>query len=100
MTAAPTTDSAGIRRVIRALVADGWTLDRVEYGEWEPEYVSTEAEALTILDDLDDGFLLVTKGDESGWVRFVMGNEPYEVAADWTVNLKAVYAEVDSWDEV
>ena len=93
----PTTDAGGIRQTIRALVADGWTLDRVEFGD-EPEPVRNETEALAIITDLDDAFLVVTRGEESGWVRFVMGNEPYEVVCDYTINLECVTRLTSGWD--
>lgn len=95
----PTTDAAGIRQTIRALVADGWTLDRVEFGDPEPEPVyDDETKAMAIITDLDDAFLVVTRGDQSGWVRFVMGNEPYEVVCDYTVNLECVSRLTSGWD--
>ena len=93
----PTTDAGGIRQTIRALVADGWTLDRVEFGE-DPEPVRNETEAMEIITDLDDAFLVVTKGEESGWVRFVMGNEPPEVVCDYTINLECVGRLISGWD--
>lgn len=96
---APTTDRAGIRRIIAALLADGWEPKFVEYSDGElvklSGRLSAEAEVLAV----DDAFLVVAKGDEEGWVRFVMGNDPEEVAADWTVNLTAVERETDSWWE-
>ena len=92
----PTTDAAGIRQTIRALVADGWTLDRVEFGD-DPEPVRNETEALEHITSVDDAFLVVTKGEESGWVRFVMGNEPYEVVCDYTINLECLDSLTDSW---
>ena len=90
----PTTDSAGIRRVIRALVADGWKLEAVE-----DERVNSETVAVAEVLAYDDAYLHVSKGDETGWVRFVMGNSPEEVAADYTVNLTAVEAETETWWE-
>ena len=85
----PTTDAGGIRQTIRALVADGWTLAFAGMRD-ELEPVWNETEAMAIITDLDDAFLVVTKGEDSGWVRFVMGNEPYEVVCDYTINLECV----------
>ena len=94
---APTTDQEGIARVVRALVADGWTPYGCDGGDGlEPlKGGSMEAEAAVM--DYDDAFLFVRKGVDGGWVRFVMGNEPEEVAADWTVNLTAVETETREW---
>jgi hypothetical protein len=95
--ATPTTDAGGIRQTIRALVADGWRLDRVEFGD-EPEPVRNETEAMAIITNLDDAFLVVTRGEESGWVRFVMGNDPEEVVCDYTINLECVQRLTSGWD--
>lgn len=87
---APTSDAAGIRQVIRALVAAGWTLSYVNDGE-ERVQVRGVFEALAAITDVDFAHLFVDSADGThGFVCFVLGNDPEEVAADWTANLEPV----------
>lgn len=88
---APSSDTAGMRQVIRALKAAGHTLDYVFDGE---EYVPVngEQEALDAINAVDQAWLYVTLPDGvvKGWIFFVLGNEPEEVICDHTVNLSPV----------
>ena len=91
---APSTDRAAVRQIIRALKGAGWVLARVYDGEGHPA-VASETEALNAIFAVDEAYLHVVKGYDDlrqdharGWVRFVLGNEPFEVAADYTVNLE------------
>lgn len=93
----PTSDKAGIRQVIRALKADGWELDCVYDGGDEDNPVTGEQEAIDAIDAVDDAYLNVKKGEDTGWVRFVLGNEPDEVVCDYTTNLTAVDALINEW---
>lgn len=79
-------DIRGIRRTIRVLRKDGWELDFVYDGEEDVE-VSTEAAAIEAATAVDDAYLNVRRGDDTGWVRFVLGNSPGEVLCDYTNNL-------------
>lgn len=94
----PTTDRGGIEQVIRALRAAGWELDFVCDGE-EDVPVKTELEATEEVLAVDDAYLNVKREfDETGQVRradtgyvyFVMGNDPDEVVCDYTTNLESV----------
>jgi hypothetical protein len=97
---APSSDLAAIRQTIRALRAAGWTLDRVYVGDDEDQPVSTETEAIAVITAVDDAYLYVKRGDETGWVRFVMGNDPDEVICDHTLTLSAVLDPLtDGWFE-
>lgn len=93
----PTTDRGGIQQTIRALVADGWQLDRVYDGGDEDQPVTTEPAAIEAITAVDDAYLHVKRGDETGWVRFVLGNAPDEVVSDYTTNLEAVDTLTRSW---
>jgi hypothetical protein len=96
--AAPTTDADGIQQTVRTLMDCGWQLVNVQCsGETWP--VGTEQAAMDILTDLDDGFLVVSKDNEEGWVRFVMGNDAPEVVCDYTLNLDCVTDLTDAWWE-
>lgn len=95
----PATDTAAMRQIIRALKAAGWELDRVFDGE-EDVPAPTETKALDAINAVDMAHLHVKRGDETGWVWFVLGNDPDEVAADYTVNLTVPIEDVtDGWWE-
>jgi|SRR5690606_24196318 len=99
---APSSDRAGIRQAIRALKTDDWEVSSVWDGG-EETFVKGEQEAIAAITAVDDARLYVVRrfGErEHGWVRFVLGNEPDEVMADWTVNLTALDALLDRWIEV
>jgi hypothetical protein len=92
---APSSERAGVRQVIRALVADGWTLDFVED---EDTPVNNEKEALAEIEAVGFARLWVTKPNETGWVFFTMQNgDPDEVVCDYTTNLTVVDELVDAW---
>jgi len=94
---APESDSAGIRQVIRALRKAGWELAYVENGE-ETERVKTEPEAVEIATATDLAWIHFSRGDERGWVFFVLGNDPEEVVNDYTTNLDPTVDELTrSW---
>ena len=82
------TDERDIRRTIRALRADGWTLDHVYYGDPNDcPTPTTERAAIEDIMAVDEAALWVKRGHESGYAFFVMGNGPGEVLCDYTVNL-------------
>lgn len=85
---APSTDTAGIRQVIRALRAAGHTLLLVDDGG-EEITVTTEKAAIEAITAVDQAHLYVTLpgGESTGWVFFVLGNDPDEVVCDYTTNL-------------
>lgn len=87
---APTSDRAGIRQTVRALRAADHTLDHVfDGGDNVP--VRTETEVIDAVEAVDDAYLnVVLPNGDTGWVRFVLGNEPDEVICDHTVNLSPV----------
>lgn len=96
---APSSDTAAIRQIIRALRAADYPLDSVWDGEESVE-VSTEAEAIEAITAVDQAHLYVKTPNRGilGWVFFVLGNDPEEVAADWTVNLSPVLDPLtESW---
>lgn len=93
---APTTDRGGIQQAIRALVADGWLLRYVYDGE-ERVKVTNEPEAIEAIMAVDDAALHVRRGGDTGWVRFVLGNDPDEVVCDYTTNLTCIDALTNGW---
>ena len=100
---APESDSAAIRQIIRALRKAGWELAYVDDRE-EQTKVKTEQEAIDAITAVDEAFLHLNRrkigdlGPERGYVFFVLGNAPEEVACDYTVNLSdAIDPLTDSW---
>lgn len=100
---APESDSAAIRQIIRALRKAGWELAYVDDRE-EQTKVKTESEAIETITGVDEAFLHVNRGKvgdlgpERGYVFFVLGNDPEEVACDYTINLSDVIDPLtDSW---
>lgn len=92
---APSTETAGIRQAIRALIADGWTLDRVD-----DEKVTGERGAIAEVEATGMAWLYVRRDDERGAVFFVMqgpDGAPDEVICDYTTNLTAIEALTDGW---
>lgn len=100
MTTPPSTDRAAIGHVIDGLIKAGWTLVEVDDRGDENIKVTTKAEAITAITDVDNAFLIVTKDDETGWVWFVLGNEPFEVVCDHdTILSEPIDAVVKPWWE-
>jgi hypothetical protein len=94
----PSSETAAIRQVIRALIAVGYSLDSVDNGGGCVN-VSTETEAIEEIMATDSAWLFVESAKEyiSG-VWFVLGNSPEEVAADWNVSIDHVIEPLlDKW---
>lgn len=95
----PKTDKAAIRQIIRTVRHAGWELVYVSDGE-EGVPTRTEREALDAVTARDQAHLVVRKPDEVGWVFFVLGNDPEEVASDYTINLtEPIEAVTDKWED-
>lgn len=96
---APTSDRNAATEIIRGVIHGGWRLDRVFDGEEDID-VTTVTQALDAIFAVDMAHLHVkhpTSGD-TGWIWFVLGNDPDEVVADHTVNLSdAIDPVTDGW---
>lgn len=102
----PTSDSAAIRQVIRALKAADIRPTYVEYGGGDGVDItptSTEQEIIDAIMAVDDAYLIVQipanwadethPGHPAGrtsHIRFVLGNDPEEVVCDHGVSLSPV----------
>lgn len=98
----PKTDEAAIRQIVRALHAAGFPFLEVYDGE-EMVQARNESEAVAAVTAVDDATLFV-HDPESGrnpWVRFVLGNDPEEVVADWTIDVerfdRTITSVTDRW---
>lgn len=94
--ALPKTDEQAIRAIIRAARKGGWELRFVRDGE-EQVPTFTEREAIEAITAVDEASLHLRLVDQRAWIYFVLGNEPYEVAADYTTNLVEVDDLLDKW---
>lgn len=101
----PQCDRDGIAMSMNALLNNGWDLFQVWDGE---EYVdifdNNQNTALDAIMAVDDAMLIVRRpaidhgsGYESGWVRFVLGNDPGEVICDYTTNLTEIDKLINTW---
>ena len=95
----PSTDRAAATQIIDAVVAAGWNLLHVNDGE-EVIKVKTRNEALEAVFAVDMAhvFFQNARTFNVGWIWFVLGNDPEEVAADYTVNRSdAIDPITDKW---
>ena len=95
----PSTDRAAATAIIRGVINAGWRLDRVNDGD-DVIPVTTVTQALDAIFAVDMAHLFVQHPatDAVGWIWFVLGNEPEEVACDHTVNLSpAIDPITDKW---
>jgi hypothetical protein len=101
----PSTDRSAIAQIIKAVKAAGWVLDHVDDGEDGIPAYDTAQIALNAITAVDTAYLYVHEkaggpGGTKGWIYFVLGNEPFEVAADYTLNLEsAIGPLMEGWDE-
>lgn len=94
------------RRTIKVLHEAGYSL-RVHSGdEWETKRGATEGMLMRALFNLDDALLTVHRGKGDGahsrhfaWVRFVFGNDGWDVISDYTTNLEDVLKPVNDYAE-
>ena len=95
----PESDGAAIRQIIRALKVAGWWAEAHVEDGGDTFPVKTEQEAINGITAVDMAWLHVQHNDgRTAYVFFVMGNEPFEVANDYTVNLEdAIGPLMQSW---
>lgn len=82
----PKNDREAVSAILNGMESAGWTVDSVDDGE-QHFSVSSTKRAIDAVMDVDMAHVFLSKGDVSGWVWFVLGNDPEEVAANSTVNL-------------
>ena len=91
-----------VKRIVDALLAAGYSL-QVNDGDYPrpSEPTRNRTEILKELMEVDDEFLAAfhREGEREGWVRFVYGNDGYDVINDYTTNLENVLAPVNAYAE-
>lgn len=77
-----------VHKVINDAKETGYKLEINEYEKDEYEQYKDWG-IVGMLFNLDDAHLLFSKdGKSCGWVRFVFGNDGYDVISDYTINLE------------
>lgn len=87
----PSNDREAITLVLEGISQKGVTITEVMDDTWCPDertQVTEVQEAIDLCCGVDEAYVFVELEDHStGWIRFVLGNDPEEVVCDHTVNL-------------
>lgn len=87
----PGSDSQAIRLILDGLVSAGCSVVEVADDTWnmgDRTQAKTASEAADLVCGVDEAYVFLQVPDGGyAWVFFVLGNEPREVASDYTVNL-------------
>jgi hypothetical protein len=86
-----------VYRTIKAARKAGFTLSVDD----EPDSSKLDdAGLLDLLFNLDDAYLILTSRDclqKSGWIRFVFGNNGYDVICDYSINLESLVDQINEY---
>lgn len=104
----PSNDKEAITLILQGLVAAGHTIVSVIDDTWNKDdktYTSDVDEAVDLITGVDEGFVLLRTKDsddpdymDDAWIYFVLGNDPEEVACNYTVNLDPDLSNItDPW---
>lgn len=89
-----------VTRTVDAMLAAGYSLN-IDNGGVEPElpaFTKDRAEILAALMATDDEHLLIEVGaNRVKWVRFVYGNDGYDVICDYQGSLESILAPVNAY---
>lgn len=89
-----------VKKTIKTLLAAGYLLS-VNDGEGVTGLTIDEATLYSHLFDLDDAYLEVFRRDAPsvrlGWVRFVFGNDGFDVISDYTTSLEEILKPVNEY---
>lgn len=80
-------ERTAIRKILKALETAGLDPTVVDYGDGETVEVSSVSEAVEEVMAVDEAFVVLSDGR---WVRFVLGNEWFEVLCDHTASLSDI----------
>lgn len=88
-----------VRAVVKAALAAGFTFS-VDDGE-EVIPAETEQAAMNALLNTDEDYLFLRQGNKTfGWVRFVYGNDGWDVISDYSTNLDFLMGEGTEVDKI
>lgn len=91
-----------IRKCIRTLLQAGYVLSVNDGENVTLKNSGNVKDIFAAMQTTDEDYLLVSsKGSDVhfGWVRFIYGNEPWEVINDFSTNLSAALAPVNAFCE-
>lgn len=88
-----------VTKVVDAFLAAGYSLQTDLQEDPRPEEpTSDRVIILAELMETDDEFMGVFKnGERHGWVRFVYGNDGYDVVSDYTTNLEEIMKPINEY---
>lgn len=88
-----------VTRTVDALLAKGYRLGLVDGDGARMDPTTDRAKLLVELMEVDDEWLTAFGNDSEagGWVRFVYGNDGYDVISDYTVNLEDALKPVNDY---
>lgn len=104
----PSNDREAIRLILTGLVAKGHKIVGFIDDTWNRDdktYTADPNEAADAMNNVDEGFVLLCTKDSEGtgdnaWIYFVLGNDPEEVACNYTTNLDPDLSSItDPWWE-
>lgn len=87
------------RKVVRGLLEAGYELNIDNGGDdWEIAWSRDFDTVVCAMFATDDEYLVCRKEDEQkGWVRFIYGNQGWEVINDYTVNLEPILEPINQY---
>lgn len=105
----PNNDREAITLIIEGLAKQGWTCYMVQNDTWDRDPANNVMcanipEAVTACTAADEAFAYFHKGEQvhpegpDAYIYFVLGNDPEEVACDYTTNLDPDLSNItDPW---
>lgn len=89
-------------KVVDKLLRSGYELSVYSEDPAIESYTTDRQTVLSLMMEVDDEFLYAIKDGKRSWVRFVYGNDGYDVISDYTTDLEDVLAPIQKWidDEV
>ena len=91
-----------VTRAIDAMLQAGYLLCTNDGDSLRPETPTADRAAIMAeIMEVDDEYLMVYarahNGTAEGWIRFVYGNDGYDVISDYTTNLEAQLSPVNAY---
>jgi len=88
-----------VTKVVDAMLQAGYPLQTDIQNDPRPAVpTSDRAEILAEMMAVDDEFLGVyQEGDRIGWVRFVYGNDGWDVVSDYSTNLESILRPINEY---
>lgn len=94
----PSNDTEAITLILQGLADKGWRCYMVQDDTWNSDpadnvMISTIEQAVEVCTGVDEAFAYFLHGDDvaddgpSAWIHFVLGNDPEEVASNYTTNM-------------